>query len=68
MSREAKDPRVDCWSGPWSRPPAGLGAKLCGLLVALSALGGCAHEGEPARVPSSAYQGPWSPQSYYYLP
>lgn len=40
---------------------------LVGILVALSSLAGCAHEAEPARVPSSAYQGPWTPQPYYYL-
>ncbi|MGE0329047.1 MAG: extensin family protein [Polyangiaceae bacterium] len=42
--------------------------KLPALCVSLGLLSGCAHEAEPAQVPSSAYQGPWSPRAYYYVP
>ncbi|MCA9648229.1 MAG: extensin family protein [Polyangiaceae bacterium] len=56
------------------KPPAWRSSRQSGLLdgaavcVALGLLSGCAHEAEPAQVPSSAYQGPWSPRPYYYVP
>lgn len=53
----------------WRLHPAReITSRCLGIAFTLSGLMGCAHEAEPARVPDGAFQGPWSPRPYYYVP